>query len=461
MKNFLFLIVCSFILFTACKNETTEVVEANATKVENVASYTVSPPFEKLDVGFNNFEVDAAKDQVLTLKNGTSIEIPAKAFVDAQGKPVKGAVSVNYREFHNAAQIIASGIPMEVITEKGEKTVMQTAGMFEIRAQQGNEPVYVAKDKEIMVNMASHVDEQDHDKWQWNETTKVWDNVGKSTVVPNAQKAEATATTARLATLKKPVEPRQFDKTQPALNFDIDYAVFPEFKEMKGIVWQYAGGKNNPEENKWIFEEEWDFVDIKEGSSAGQYTLELKNQDKSFQTKVCPNRQGKHFKKALKAYQANLATYESDYIKKDAAAQILKEQADFVRSFGVRGLGIYNCDRLMYSEERVQLAANFDFGGIKEAEKKLISVFVIMGDDRSVLAYPYHYWKNFAVDLAADNEMVAVLPGNRIATFTNEDFKANYDAIKSNKNGTYTFKMKVKDKPIQNVVHFEEAIASL
>ncbi|NJN77433.1 MAG: hypothetical protein HC803_03155 [Saprospiraceae bacterium] len=65
---------------------------------------------------------------------------------------MKGKVDISYREFHDAAAIIASGIPMT--NSEGDK-YMETAGMFEINGSQNGQEVGIADDKEIEVKMGS------------------------------------------------------------------------------------------------------------------------------------------------------------------------------------------------------------------------------------------------------------------------------------------------------------------
>ncbi len=63
--------------------------------------------------------------------------IPANAFLDAKGLPVKGEVKLFYKELNSAQAIMLSGIPMD---SKGGQ--LESAAMFEIRATQNDKPVF-------------------------------------------------------------------------------------------------------------------------------------------------------------------------------------------------------------------------------------------------------------------------------------------------------------------------------
>jgi hypothetical protein len=72
-------------------------------------------------------------------RSGTEVRIPAEVLVYANGKPVEGAVEVSYREFRDAADFIATDIPMMF----DHHHQFESAGMFELTAFQGDEKVFV------------------------------------------------------------------------------------------------------------------------------------------------------------------------------------------------------------------------------------------------------------------------------------------------------------------------------
>ena len=215
--------------------------------------YVVQPPLSKVDVAFQTFEMRPNEAKTIELANGTTIEIPADAFVDANGNPVTQDVEIRYREFHDAAAVLSSGIPMKVRQPDGQEAYMQTAGMFEINAYVAELPLQLAENKQIMVNMASNVDGS-YDFWNYDVKAGQWVNAGVNEPAINPKKEAAKVALAKMEKELKsknttaPVMPAKFDKSKPVLNFDVNYNVFPELQQMKGIVWQYSGNdsKMNP-----------------------------------------------------------------------------------------------------------------------------------------------------------------------------------------------------------------------
>lgn len=453
----LFLTCFSLLLFSCQnentpKNQTTKSADVSAVETieKAVAKYTVEPRLKDVDVAFRTFEVSANEAKTIELENGTSIEIPANAFVDANGNPVTEDIELRYREFHDAADVLASGIPMKVMQEDGTEAYMQTAGMFEINAYVAELPVQLAENKEIMVNMASNVDGA-YDFWNYDEKAGEWVNAGTNNPVPNPKKEAAKqelrklTEQAKLKNLIEPMKPVKFDKSKPVLNFDVNYKAFPELEKMSGIVWQYSGtdSKMSPRKNKWIYKEEWDYVDLKPGKQPNTYLMELSNKDKKFIMDVCPSQKGNQFEKSMAEYQKNLKDYKAGAGNIQKQKELYIQQAKFVRSFAIAGMGIHNYDILMKNGDNIRMMADFDFGTVSPEVKNMIPVYLIAGDRRSVVAFSMEDWDKFGFDPGVENILVAVLPGNKLAAFTQADFDANKDALTAAKGGEYTFKMKV------------------
>ncbi|MEK7255398.1 MAG: hypothetical protein AAB316_11680, partial [Bacteroidota bacterium] len=315
------------------------------------AKLKVESPFENLDLDFTNLRCNTAKSQTLRLESGTSIEVPAAAFVDEKGKPVAGQVDLQFREFLNPAEIIASGIPMKVVGENGGESWMQTAGMYEIKGSQNGKPVFVAPGKSLQVNLASPVGGA-YDFWKFEPEKGNWDNFGVSEAVPNPAAKEAQKALAEIERQLRtpPAEPIAFDKSKPQLDFDIDYQAFPELKNKRGIIWQYAGNnsKEDPANNEWIFNTAWEDVKIEPAKQPGQYRLTLSGSDRNYQIPVCPTRSGKEMAQAKVDYEQQMAAYKKKLATLEASREMFqKQQAAFTRSFAIDGFGLYNYDILL------------------------------------------------------------------------------------------------------------------
>jgi len=467
--SFLFIALAS--LFFACQESTTISSDAtnnqdNATSSEalteapklslaqELTAIGVAPPIQNVDVAFQKFEVNPSKEKVIKLKNGTSIEIPKSAFVDKEGKEVTTPVTIAYREFHNASEIICSGIPMHVLNENDELEWMQTAGMFEIKgATSDGEAVSIAEGKAVNVNMASEVDGE-YGFWYLNPETKSWDTQGTSNAVAVAQpNINSSASLISEGNMSAPTRPVAFSKDKSSFDVDIDYNHFPELKEMQGIIWQFAGkdASKDPKNNKWVQEEDWVDMKLAKGSS-GLYTLKFISATKEYEIDVCPSQKGKDYDSALASYEAEMTRYQAEQKARQIAAINANYQLKkFTRSLGVNNFGTYNHDIFYKRKKAVRMLADFDFGDLPEEDKTKATVFLITADKKAVIKYPHYAWKNFTFDPTDDNCLFAVLPNNKTATFSKENFEKIEGTLGKADNQGYKFVMDIQETPIKDI----------
>lgn len=276
---------------------------------------SIASPFDnkKIDVGYQEWEVDTKQGKVLKLQNGSNIHVPASAFVNKFGEPIKGKVKIKYREFHNAADIIASGLPMNY-DSAGVRYHFESGGMFELRGSQQGKPVFIAEDKSVDVNMVSYnkdtrfnhyfLDEgaprpnQGIAKAQMLPSLPVfqqssqpqWKLIGKAVTSPidsNRKSGESQAQTSdkKTSELKDgPIKPELLkeqtviakgsDLTEKNTNnitkdyFELKYALDfePELKVFKGVKWAYADNLSaydpKGKESSWVLQEPWHRVTL-------------------------------------------------------------------------------------------------------------------------------------------------------------------------------------------------------
>jgi hypothetical protein len=460
ITTFLLALVSITMIFTACQTETTSNQTTDKASEDGISvkpnSAVVAPPLKNIDVVFNKMTVQAAQGGELSLDNGTRIIIPANAFVNENGEPVTGEVNIQYREFHNAAEIIASGIPMT--NPEGTK-FMQTAGMFEMRGTQGEATLEIASDQSIEVKMASFVEDgQTYDFFILDEEKGEWQDKGTAAPQKNAIKLQALK---KLPTVPEaPAKPQAPTEEAFKFDFDINYQKFPELRAYEGVIWQYAGTNKatNPENNAWIFSEDWADISLEKASN-GQYVIALKGNDKTFKTEVQPVLEGKNLQEAMYEFEQRQTKYKEIKAAREEEQERLANEADLLRSFQVEQFGIYNWD-VWKDPARMILSAKFDFGADYNADVNNISVFLVTADKRSVVRYHAGDFDKFSFDPSDNNKLMAVLPGNKIGIFSVEAFK-KLDIQTIEKDKAFTFKMSVQSKAVESVDDLGQMLAGL
>jgi hypothetical protein len=92
----------------------------------------------------HGFQIDATRDTVIETKGGIVFSIPARVFLQADGKPASGAIDLEVREALDPAVIMRAGL-----STRSEGRLLETAGMFYLQARQGESTLKVDSSKGI------------------------------------------------------------------------------------------------------------------------------------------------------------------------------------------------------------------------------------------------------------------------------------------------------------------------
>gem|GEM_PF-6459375 len=109
---------------------------------------------------------------------------------------------------------------------------------------------------------------------------------------------------------------------------------------------------------------------------------------------------------------------EGDWTAEDTAWHEISKFAEQVRNaVGISEFGLYNYDRILKMDERVQIIANFDMG-VDLKEVLAVQVYVVYEDINTVYSFPQYDWKERFYLLDGHNaKMFAILPDNKLSVF--------------------------------------------
>ena len=356
---------------------------------ENVTSEKpfINPPSEILNVPADLFVCLSAEDTTIVHSTGTIIHVPASAFADEKGNDISGAVQIKYREFHDQADIMVSGIPMNY-DSAGAGYLLESAGMFELKAFQGNKPVQLKPGKSIMVNMVSHTNNSsDYNLYYLDTVTRKWNYIAENTKTnntclpvfevnePYAQKMKAEDAKMEQA---RPVFPAKADPGE--YNFVIDFKKdeFPELAAFTGLKFQPVEKKKKL--HTQLSKQVWENISIERNVDPQFYDVTFSSEKQKQTIKVKPvvddkdyNKQKAEYDKKLKLYETFLAAKKRrEKEKKDSLYRISKiyeavaQNSDLnerlnnfidgnfmetsrdllvYRTFSINKLGIWNSDK--------------------------------------------------------------------------------------------------------------------
>ena len=453
--------------------QNTELFNSSSPLDAAAAGISDAPPYAKLVVNrpFHSIQQDAeeliiedpSQPALLKLRSGAQLKVPANSFIDSDGGLAAGPVKIRFQEFHEAKEIISSGIPMKVRQEDGGEEWMQTAGMFKIEGYQDNEPVALAEGKTIEVEFRSRVD-GDYDFWFFDEGQGNWINKGPSGA-PQKEELPPEIMEEQQKELEKltprpPVQPKATPEQDKLLFQDLDLRQCPELAGDKPPVLTYAGEdqKLDPRNNKWIAKPGlWRKKELKPTNKPGIYQLTLIG-DSLYSIPVKTALAGKNLAQAQAEYQKLLADYQAklELVKNKQA--LFQQQAAFRRTVRIQSFGIHNYDVLWKKPDAVPLLADFDFKGYPEEIKEVVMVYLITGDNRTVVGLSQQDWRYFRFSPSSDNKILAVLPEGRVALFTQSDFREELENMKKAKGKEYVFQMRIENREVKSKEDLEDLI---
>lgn len=361
-------------------------------------------------------------------KNGTHLSIPKSAFEDENGNIVTEKVVVKFREFHDAKSILLSGIPMQMNDQRNN--YMQSAGMMEIRAFNGDRELQLSSGKSINVSLAALNDVDENFNLFYLKDNEEWTELGEFDTDSNQYKIEGLEAIKPLPILPKNPQPSDSDFVF-LLSMDLKNA--PYLKAFEGVQWRMI--KDNDDVNPYDeVRTGWDRIKInKVKGKKDVFKITFKRQVKLpgsemvkndvFSLSARPVLKGKKLSNALKAYKKDLKHYETLLAQQEVEEQRLALESDLVNNFAVAKLGIWNCDRLTNTEDYVCGTYEFDFENTYVSMVNKVKLYVVLNDQNGVITYYDAYWKDLPFFVDENIELFAVLPSMKIAYVSSDEYR--------------------------------------
>jgi hypothetical protein len=157
-------------------------------RVEILIEYTnsmIPPAFVST---FKDYKINPNRDTILALgRSGNQLHIPKDAFVDAIGNLIKAPVTLQFREYKNAAEIAFSGIPMTYHFQ-GEEYNFNSSGMFEITGNTAGKPVEINPKKSLEIDYKLVLQNPETHFFQLNEVSGRWTKLQEIETIQQASR---------------------------------------------------------------------------------------------------------------------------------------------------------------------------------------------------------------------------------------------------------------------------------
>lgn len=457
-------LLATTVWFTACKE-----------KAPLVEAY-IKPPIPELNPGSEKFTVEPNKENVFSLRSGTTITVPQGIFLDKDGNPVTGPVELQYREFQDAGDIWLTGIPMRYDTA-GKAQTLETAGMFEMRGFQNGQPVTIKPGANIKVRMASMTMGDDYNSYYLDEQNRNWKYVGYDKAEVNVEKQTLKSKVAKMEpSLKFPLNSKYI-----ALNFEMILDIYYN-NDLRNADRELTKSKAQKYGIGWFNVYSYDAVKIG-GKDYPAVMVLWKNLSNKVLPQWAPESYSKVFPTGGKNYTlrlykpdmkdssdvkleavmllSELLKFPPEYWEKnynEAMKRIEKERerlqwmADVYREMEVSQFGIYNYDRLMKEPEVLVLNAEFKYDTKFDTEvTELDMVYFFPSGNRTVIKLEKSKWKEMPLIPDENGRLVTLLPDQKIAIYPVEQYASiDFNALKASSSPSYVFDMKTQAQKVDS-----------
>jgi hypothetical protein len=399
-------------------------VGSPAAQKASLGPQRIEPPVPTADVSFRAYSLESPQAATLEAARGTRIHIPAQAWVNAQGKPVTAAVELTYRQVFDPAKVILSGIPMQY-DSAGSQGHFRTAGMVEMRAESQGEEVFLAAGKSIDIDLRSAVDDPSYNFYYFDEAAGQWQFLAPNRAAEKPlelTRAERAALEAQLVRELGPAPqvPRMLNEGDYPLEFDVDYAAYPELKPYQELVWLVQSpGKGDrdflsPDQMDWVLGQVWEEVTLTRHDAKGRYALQLEGA-KPVRLLAEPAAAAAGYDRVQAIFAEMKAAYAARWAEHLAQLQTkaLAEQQTgrFQRSMKINQLGIFNIDQIYKMPDRQVMAANFVAEGNSH---EFQAVYLVMPTENMSLCVKQEKWPIFAYSPSVAGKVIAIGPNEEI-----------------------------------------------
>lgn len=461
MRNLLF----GFLIFlTACSSDSNSKNTSDLSlKDELITAIETGKVSDWLENEVEQFLLTDS-EVVLTTKKSSRIHIPKNAFVRNDGSAPKGKVTLVFKEYQTAGEILASGLPMKYTDPSGKTIDFESAGMFEIRALDGKDTLELRKGKEIKVELATP-DAGKYNFYGLSDNTRGWTEIAKNqSPVPNPYIQDAKDSLSRLEQVmaeNQPKKPVPYSPTDKLFDIKVNPAKYPEFKEIGGVMWKYTGSKKSedPAYNTAYFNKKYSFTKLapKKGEYL-EYDVSFASTKDTIVLTMAPVFPGKLKEKGEKKLLEKIKKFNEALNRSEKIRSQQRNEAKLLRMFNVDKLGIYNYDR-QYKTENIPILAAFYLDGKPMDAYPGASVFLIPEGKLCVVQYGAETQDKFAINPYERNQLIAVIGENEV--YALDDKAIRNLNLPQFKNKTLKIELKPIKQKVKTGADIDAVLASL
>lgn len=414
----------------------------------------VRAPVKAWDIPYQTYKINADSLSVIKMPSGTTITIAPNTLVDSNGIIITGEANIECREFFDPIDIVVAGIPMEY-DSAGIKYTLETAGMIEINGSQNNQPLKIGNGKSIAIAQMSFGG-NDYNTYSLDTKSGQWTYEGKpeikKIISEVVEKKVIESVNIPIHSSKNNLEydkdnhssvinaPKLQNESNPSFRLEVDKNVFPELAVYNNVLFEIKPGQGFNSTN-----EEWDWIELKQGSRPNEYKVFLHDGGKTISALVSPVfKEGEDYNQALKTFKKYEKT-ELDKIESNKKIEAenwrkLERQAELaakaemekwknridensiVREFTIGSFGYWNSDRPFPNSSPRTMTVKVE---LSEKNIQLITLFHIENGTNTIFTHHHSEPNTFNIqyDAMKENTWFVIIPNTqKIAVVFPSDF---------------------------------------
>lgn len=402
----------------------------------------VSAPLPGKEEPYSTFIISAKDGGTIHYKTGSVITIPANAFVNKGAKPASDSITVRYREFHDPLGIFLSGIPMDY-DSAGTAYTLESAGMLEILAFDGDQKLSLAPQKQIGINMASNTDETDFNLYELDTLAKNWVYKGKdkilamknNNIIADQKEKTIPAAPGNIIADEKTIRPAVSDPQKYCFKIGYDKNEFPELAAYDNVLFEVRDNTFKPA----YYKINWKKISLENSDTEGLYNVKLKKADTTITVKAVPVFDADNYAAALAKFDAQQKQISSKQTKEENEKRtklnsVNKDLRGYDRNqmlavakatgtrrvFMISQLGIHNCDRPIPPPPLQLFVQGLEKPEKKDPQQLRYNIIYLVEKGKNTV---FRFMKGEPVKFDRDSEklMWTVTDQNKIAFFRNMD----------------------------------------
>ncbi len=352
-----------------------------------------------------SFTIYPSADTALKIGDrGTVLHIPKSAFVAEDGSVVTKPVSIEFKEYTNAAEMAFSSIPM-THKQGGRDYVFSSSGMFDISGTADGKPVNIAAGKKLKIDYPLTKKNPDLAFYKLDKETNTWTKLNDINTAKPAAKAvvaeepqskfwvkyaigappyynkelfwmaggkEAKFVTMLMTKVPETTKVAEYLGKNPAFYLSYFFAV----DSNTGRIYNVHANMHNPtkEYDAGFVSAITSLSPCRLRNSQYTYSLSFSNDYFEVQVHVTSEEQQKQ-ERLMVAQQEAAITYNN-----------------FSNGLAIESFGIYNCDRLMSIPERVNVIASYsDASTGKPISDGYLLSMIDMKNNTAISSQPDHF----------------------------------------------------------------------